>query len=109
MYFAKRGFVYIIIMLLCLSIYQDLLSGKSNHPEKEDILYTDELAEYKVVQRKVGSGDTILSVVENINGGRTESLDIDQIMDDWRTMNPSSDPYTLIPSNYYYFPLYQEN
>ncbi|MFC3039076.1 hypothetical protein ACFOGI_02280 [Virgibacillus xinjiangensis] len=107
MSFLKKSFLYIIAMLLCLSIYQDLFSGKSYRPLVEKAPYTDEWKEYEAIQIKAQPGDTVLSVVEKLNSSQADSLDIDQIIKDWRTINPTSNPHELVPSNYYYFPRYK--
>lgn len=106
--FIKRTFIYVIIILLCISIYNDLtlgnvvLENKSNRIQQPsaDITFT-------VLQVKVEPGETVLSIVERINNNRNlEKMDLTQILTDFTIINPSIDPHNLEPRTYYYFPLY---
>lgn len=107
--FIKRFFIYIVIILLCISIYNDLSLG--NSPASEDrsnrIQQPSTDITFTVLQVKVEPGETVLSIVERINNNRNlKKMDLTQILTDFNTINPSIDPKTIEPHTYYYFPLY---
>ncbi|WP_156290717.1 hypothetical protein [Oceanobacillus salinisoli] len=107
MYFSKKIFIYIIIILLVASIYKDLSLGtepNENVPTQETTIQINE--NYSAMKVKVTSGDTVLSIVENINEGKGE-IAIDQMMTDFQQLNPEVNPYRLQPNTFYYFPVYE--
>jgi len=106
--FLKRISLYFIILLFIMSIYKDLTAG-TNAQIPPPVTQEDQVedTEYSIKQIKIKSGDTVLSVIEQIHGGM-EGLSIDQILTDFQTINPNADPYHLHPNTFYYFPLYHE-
>lgn len=111
MTFFKRLFFYLIIFLFIASLYRDLTIGTPpfNDSKLEQIqqIYPEDQKEDKLsaVQVRVQPGDTVLSIIEKINHQLPE-LDIEQMMIDFKTMNPNIDPYHLQTDSIYYFPVY---
>ncbi|GAB3051011.1 hypothetical protein [Virgibacillus ainsalahensis] len=108
MNFFKKFFIYILFILLFISIYQDLSVGTVPEIKKQstDVEQSDE--KYDVAHVKLKAGDTVLSIVERINNNELKQVDIEQIITDFQTINPSSDPYQLEQGVYYYFPVYNK-
>ncbi|MEC5422240.1 hypothetical protein QGM71_01870 [Virgibacillus sp. C22-A2] len=66
------------------------------------------IIKFNVIHIKVQPGDTVLSIVEELNEDTLDSLDISQLISDFKMINPNSDPYNLQAHHYYYFPLYTD-
>jgi len=107
MSFLQRVSILSFIILLCVSIYKDLskdiyfLSEVPNNPTVAQLSN-----QFSTIKVKVEQGETLLSIVENINRNNTDQLDIQKIMTDFININPQVDPYNLNVGAYYYFPLY---
>lgn len=103
MSFFKKSLIFGTIILLFASIYQDLTLGSismdSENAEKTTMNYKDN---YVYVQ--VQPGQTVLSIVEKHNNSK--SLNVNQIIKDFKKLNPNSKPYQLDAYSYYYFPVY---
>ncbi|UJL44858.1 hypothetical protein KFZ58_10485 [Virgibacillus sp. NKC19-16] len=105
--FIKKTFIFVLIILLGISIYNDLTLGNSQENKINRIQQPATDINFTVLQIKVEPGDTVLSIVERINNNRNlEKMDLTQILTDFNTINPSIDPHNLDPHTYYYFPLY---
>lgn len=110
MFFSKRLLFYFIIILLIISLYKDLTDGSFsfNHNKLGQIqqIYPNEQeTKLTVVAVRVQAGDTLLSITEQINQ-QTLELDIDQMINDFKTLNPTIDPFHLEPNSVYYFRIY---
>jgi len=110
MYFIKRIFFYLIIILLIVSLYKDLTIGTSHFNDNkfnhtQQIYLKEQESKLSVIQVRVQPGDTVLSITEQINQ-QLPHLDIMQIMNDFKTINPNVEPYHLQSDTVYYFPLY---
>lgn len=101
----KKVLIYTLVFLLLFSVYQDLHVGSLQN-STDPPLQTVPITDYNAVYVKVQHGDTILSIVENINSDSIQRLDVDQIMDDFKVLNPNVNPHQLRPGHYYYFPSY---
>ncbi len=93
-----------------MSLYKDLTVGTpffndSKFDQIQQIYPKDRKSKLTVVQVRVQRGDTILSVTEKVNHQLPE-LDIEQMITDFKTINPNIDPYQLQPETIYYFPVY---
>ncbi|MFA1820428.1 hypothetical protein ACDX78_09640 [Virgibacillus oceani] len=101
----KKIIIYILVFLFLFSVYKDLNGGslQNNLNEQEITPVTD----YKAVYLKVQHGDTILSIVESINEGNMNKMDIDQIMEDFKLLNPNVQPEEVKVAHFYYFPSYE--
>ncbi|WP_106497131.1 hypothetical protein [Lentibacillus sp. Marseille-P4043] len=108
MYFFKKSGIYLFIILIIVSIYTDLTSGSLLPPNNNSIpakqTEPTNTRKFKVKKVKVRSGDTVLSIVEEIND-LLPALDINQIFDDFQLINHTN-PHKLIIGDYYYFPIY---
>lgn len=102
MYFVKKTVIYIIIILLIFSLYNDFTRGTDFTNETHSLYIND----IKVVERKIQPGDTILSVSEQINGSALENLSVEKIINDFYVVNPNTKKYKLNINEYYYFPFY---
>lgn len=105
MNFIKKFVFLICIILVFLSLYKDINKEMfSEQDEKgKNAITIDEL---KVIRVKVIAGDTVLSISERLNGNKLKNVHIDEIMADFKRVNPAVDPYHLIIGTMYYFPLY---
>jgi hypothetical protein len=62
------------------------------------------------VRLKAETDDTVLSIVEDLNKDNQRfHIEIPQIIHDFETINPNTDPHYLQPGHYYLFPLYHDN
>ncbi|MFD1850262.1 hypothetical protein [Oceanobacillus bengalensis] len=107
MHFFKRMSLYIIILMLIASIYKDLSLGTANNKVMDIPANTETInhISYDIMQIKISPGDTLLSVVEGINSSNAK-LNFDNLINDFKALNPNVDPYKLEPNTFYYFPVY---
>lgn len=94
----KKFLGFLIFCLVLYTSYLDLTNGtyfltSSNEQPYEEI----------VVQQ----GETVLTVLERING--TLPVSIDQAMQDFRKLNPHVDPMNIEAEKSYKFPVYNQN
>ncbi|GAA0443229.1 hypothetical protein GCM10008983_20520 [Lentibacillus halophilus] len=104
----KRFILYMFIILLVISIYKDMTTGIL--PDTSSKLTTDnthETEKLTVVRVKAGKGDTVLSIVESINELNNQ-VAVSKILDDFRSINPDTDPFHVKSGEYYFFPLYKK-
>ncbi|WP_188453643.1 hypothetical protein [Virgibacillus oceani] len=107
MNFLQKSGIFLIILLLIVSVYKDLTSGSFESDEKKIQFNTDQVSKkYKVIKVKVQSGDTVLSIMEEVNNN-SKSLDITKLLSDFNAIN-DVDPHNLRVGHYYYFPLYND-
>ncbi|RYG74712.1 hypothetical protein EU245_00590 [Lentibacillus lipolyticus] len=103
----KRIGFYFFIILFLISVYKDLTAGiLPDTPVNEYPAEKVERESLTGVNVQVDKGDTVLSVVEELNG-QQKKLNITQIMEDFKTLNPDENPLRIVPDEYYYFPLYE--
>lgn len=107
MLILNRLLILLCIALMIMSIYHDLSKTYSpvddNTPEMDDNFNIN----YTVVSIKISSGDTLLSINEQLNPHFLTEVDIEQLLEDFMVLNPSVDPQQLKVGNTYYFPKYQ--
>ena len=105
----KKFLLYVFIILLFISIYKDLAEN-NQHTESINTYHTPDQrnADFAIMHIKVEPGDTVLSVVEEMNHHHIKKLDLNQIIADFQRINPTVDPYHLQPHVFYYFPAYKE-
>lgn len=114
MSFVGRIALYLLIFLLIYSIYQDLTSGTNieitqnernlnSNPVIEDIQKNTE-ENYTIIKVRAQVGDTVLTLNEKLND--FDTVNIDEMMVIFNNLNPKSDPYNLIPGEFYYFPIF---
>ncbi|ASN05217.1 hypothetical protein [Virgibacillus necropolis] len=101
MNFLKKSLIFVTILLLFASIYHDITSGSiSTDKENKEM----DKPEDNIVHVQVLPGQTVLSIVEKYSN--TNSLNVDQIIKDFKKINPNVEPYQLVSYEYYYFPVY---
>ncbi|WP_339228136.1 hypothetical protein NSQ77_21470 [Oceanobacillus sp. FSL K6-2867] len=108
MYTLKKLALYTLIILLLVSIFQDLTINKSSNNENTSDQILNSKLDYSIAHVKVQPGDTIFSIVESINEGNISTFHSENIIEHFRELNPTTDPYKLKPDTFYYFPLYQK-
>ncbi|WP_067730444.1 hypothetical protein [Oceanobacillus damuensis] len=108
MYTLKKLSLYIFIILLLISIYQDLILNRTTIIPDNDAVPADYHEGYMIAHFKVLPGDTVLSITESLNSKNTKQLDIQKIMNDFKELNPTTDPLNLKPYTEYYFPVYHD-
>jgi len=104
----KRILFYFILILLLISIYKDLSIGSSinNIIIESSSPKTVNTSNFDIVQIKVDSGDTVLSIVEKVNNYQINHIDINKIITDFKQINPFVNPYHLKKNRFYFFPIY---
>ncbi|WP_085991892.1 hypothetical protein [Oceanobacillus senegalensis] len=109
MHVLKRYFMYIFIILLLISIYKDLsLSIPGTNQTLTDQVHIFNEVDFTIMKVKVSPGDTVLSIVEEINKQHLKHFESSQILTDFKQINPGVNPYELESHNYYFFPLYNK-
>ncbi|SDK54336.1 hypothetical protein [Sediminibacillus albus] len=116
--FFKKTFIFILIILFISSVYKDLtvgtpVPGKDNgtavsmpeKPEQSSGNKQKETDAFQILEVKVHPGDTVLTIVEDINRRDTQ-LSIEQVIKDFQTLNPDADPHQIEPDMIYKFPVY---
>ncbi|MGP4107255.1 LysM peptidoglycan-binding domain-containing protein [Virgibacillus sp. L01] len=103
---------YILIALFFISIYKDLSVGTTLTPENnikqpqvENMVKTENITAMEV---KVHQGDTLLTIAEKINPQVTNNLNVNKIVEDFKALNPTTDPVELQPGEFYFFPIYEK-
>lgn len=108
MNFFKKFLIFVSAILLCASIYHDMTSGSiSTNEERNTRTTTSNSLSYSIEKVQISPGETVLSIVEKYNDGGV-SLNVDQILTDFRKLNPDVHPYQLEAYHYYNFPVYKK-
>lgn len=107
MYTLKKLALYTFIILLIVSIFQDITINNNMNIENNTKKKMDANEVYTIAHVKVLPGDTIFSIVESLNEDSISTFHSDVIIKDFKELNPTTDPYKLKPDTFYYFPLYQ--
>jgi hypothetical protein len=106
----KRFLLYVFIILLFISISKDL--EVNDHDQNTEMINIhsphQSNADFSIMHIKIEGGDTVLSIVEEINHYHIKKMDLNQIIADFQEINPTVDPYHLQPHIFYYFPVYKE-
>lgn len=100
--------LFILALMFIMSFYKDLTVGtliSSNHAENEQITPVVNI-DSTAMRVKVQEGETVLSIVEQINQNSVQTIDIDQVLTDFKKLNPEIKPLDINAGEYYYFPLY---
>lgn len=107
MSFFKKSLIFILSILLCASVYHDMMSGSIPTDKEKSVQKTTASINYNIVKVKILPGDTVLSIVEKYNDS-IKSLDVNQIVSDFRKLNEDAQPYQLKTNHYYYIPVYKK-
>src|SRR5690625_3680732 len=103
--FIKRILLYFLIFLFIISIYQDLTNGTNVDTEENNYIVSEEVeSNYSIIKIQAEVGDTVLTLNEKLND--FDTMDIDEMMDIFKKLNPKSDPYNLTPGEFYFFPIF---
>ncbi|ALX48101.1 hypothetical protein [Lentibacillus amyloliquefaciens] len=105
----KKMILYTFLILFLLSIHRDLTVGTflNSTPDQQNKLHIMEQEKMEVLKVQVGQGETVLSIVEEINEPHSSNLDIPQILADFKSLNHGVKPTDIKKEEYYYFPLYK--
>src|SRR5690625_5989851 len=96
--FFKRMSLYIIICFCVVGIYKDLQKDVPNYDQMYSLQTQSNKTAYQVVKVKLKQEDTFLSVVEKIHEEHLEEMNINQMMNDFKSLNPDVNPYYLEPN-----------
>ncbi|MFD1038497.1 hypothetical protein ACFQ3N_08845 [Virgibacillus byunsanensis] len=106
----KRMAILLFIILFLASIYKDLTIGVLFSPEDENEPQTQyTTSNYTIIKIKVQPGDTVLSIMEELNKDNFHTIDITKTLTDFQEINPNIDPHILKNNEFYYFPQYHNN
>lgn len=107
----RKILTYLLIILFCISIYQDLTSGTPTDMERKQNFYKridiDDNTLFEVVTIEVQEGETVLSIIEKLNEEQMDTLNITKLLNDFMMLNPNVDPYHLNNRKKYQFPIYK--
>ncbi|MFS0672827.1 hypothetical protein [Ornithinibacillus sp. 179-J 7C1 HS] len=107
----KKLILYIFIILLLISIYKDLNVGTntytSNNTGENESNSMSTNSRFDVIKVKIESGDTVLTVIEQLNPNM-ENYNTGDILADFYSLNPNVDPNKLKQNHFYFFPKYEE-
>lgn len=115
MHFLKKVFVVFLALLFVRSLLYDWSTGvlefdvtptnteedqkeKNNHGNK---------ASFQAVPYQVQSGDTVLSILEQLNP-HLNMYSMEKVIEDFQSLNPGIDPHSILNGNTYLFPVYDE-
>ncbi|MDC3413373.1 hypothetical protein NC797_10580 [Aquibacillus sp. 3ASR75-11] len=125
--FLRKTFIAILVLFFIVSIFKDLTVGtvvpvekQDNQEEKEnntqnkqeDPKQTNQEKDengknsYKIGRKEVEAGETVLSVIEQINQNDIP-VPISQIIIDFKKLNPGVDPQQIEAGQQYLFPVYK--
>jgi len=102
----KKILTMISAIIVIYAIYVDLTEG-TLHVEGKKPINSSELVEtipYKKIE--VRPGDTVLSIVEQLNG-KAHSLSIEKIVKDFERLNAGLKPEEIQAGKIYNFPIYE--
>ena len=106
MFTFRKICLYTFIILLILSLYNDIKKethyNLSESPSMDKNIHNN----IPVVKIKIKPGDTILSVSEKLNGENLNHIKIEEIIEDFNSVNPEVSTIELTPGLSYFFPLY---
>lgn len=103
----KRFTIVILLLLFLLSLMDDLSKQPSLVDKKPSEKPVQTEMEAGIAHIKIKPGDTVLSVTEELND--MSVLNIEQIMNDFKRLNPGTDIDSLIPYSFYSFPVYNDS
>ncbi|SET63138.1 hypothetical protein SAMN05421676_106136 [Salinibacillus kushneri] len=120
----KKLFIVVILLLFIRSIIHDVTVGTASKPQDSHNTQTEMMQtenketsnestngdqpeekqpDYKPVKHKVKAGETVLSIVENMSD---ESVEFQQLLEDFQTLNPDVNPNEIQIGKTYFFPAY---
>lgn len=109
----KRLFFLLVFFIILYSTYYDLTSGtlpKAASPETTDSVEVEndrQLTNMPFQEVIVDNGYTVLSIVEHLHDGPVPAS-IQQIIYDFKELNPNIEPEAIQVGKSYLFPLYKQ-
>lgn len=108
---GKLKFCYLtLFLLLLIACYQDLFHHSSLEKTVVEVTpysdYEKKAASFQVVSYQVKQGEQFLTIIEKLN--KQQITNIDQLVADFISLNPSADIYQLENGQVYLFPIYQD-
>src|SRR5690625_4499698 len=100
----KKFSIHMLLILISMSIYTDLTTVTSQAVDSKAL---STQTNYRIIKVKISAGDNVLSVAEQINTEHEIINNVQQIMSDFKNINPQSNPHNLHVGHYYYFPFYE--
>jgi hypothetical protein len=97
----KKICYYTVGILLIYTVSLDLNIPKDHGANQVQL----EEANYQIRKIKVEPGDTLLSIIESIHENHVP-YKTNQLIRDFKQLNPQADPYLLQENTFYYFPYY---
>ncbi|MBO8156077.1 MAG: LysM peptidoglycan-binding domain-containing protein [Bacillaceae bacterium] len=111
----KKLLLGLMIVLFAKSLLYDLTAGvlqnriepiqPDSKQEQFDPRPQHEKISYKTVSYQVQSGDTVLSILEQLNP-ELNTISVDQLMADFKKLNPGVNPHQILQGKTYLFPVY---
>lgn len=98
----KKMLAFLIIGLIGYAVFWDLSSGTLQKLDSKQSIPVHESITFETMIVK--KGDTVLSVLEKLNGELPVS--IEEALDDFKKLNPGTDPMMIHIDETYKFPLY---
>lgn len=119
---GKKLLIFVFCILFIVSIGRDLTTGTfpksaAQQPKQaEDApkqqttgeTKTTENKRYRTVQHKVVAGETVLTIIKKLNV-EGPPVTIQQMIQDFKTLNPNVEPHNIQTSQIYTFPIYRQN
>lgn len=112
---------FLVVFLFIASITNDLTTGtfpdsspkqdkeNSSTPHAKSQAFdknTSSSERYDVMKHEVNAGQTVLSIIEQINHPNL-SVTYEQMLEDFRTLNKDQDPHQIQVNEVYFFPVYR--
>lgn len=110
----KKWLLFLFILLCLFSIVKDLGDGSSSIDYTIDNLAPtsnsdekgkNEFKTFQVVSYQVTTGDTFISIIDQLNES-SSAWDLTQYIKDFKALNPKVDIKQLQPNTTYLFPHY---
>lgn len=95
---------FILFILLLLSLHDDLTTGISLDKSNPSVSNKQD-DEFEIVKIIVQTGDTALSIIEELNSEYVSIIDMKKFLTDFEKIN-NIHPHQLQTNQTYYFPVY---
>ena len=105
----KKIVIFFTVLIIIYSIYYDLTTGTLPVSTATAIVEENDRKGQPAIPyliKEVKSGDTVLSIAENIHGGHIP-VSIEQMVEDFRQLNGQIEPDQIQMNEKYKFPVYK--
>ncbi|SEN55406.1 hypothetical protein SAMN04488134_101346 [Amphibacillus marinus] len=108
MQFNKKNIGWLTFTLIIIACYKDLTSPYTTKPSTAHdslyLYYEQSPQSFQVISYQFQRGDQLLSIIEQLSA---EPLtNIDQVLEDFQSLNPKADVYQLAEGRVYLLPVY---